>query len=103
MSPSPALPNAARGDAVLHVNGQPRLLCLTLGALAQIETALQAQSLTALDERLNHLSAADLMVLLSALLSAAGPAISPQEVAAARIDPGEAAAAVALAFAGALA
>ncbi|MEN9874686.1 MAG: hypothetical protein RL186_1583, partial [Pseudomonadota bacterium] len=33
------LPNGARGESVLHVDGRPLILCLTLGALARLETA----------------------------------------------------------------
>ncbi|MCG8442231.1 MAG: gene transfer agent family protein, partial [Caulobacterales bacterium] len=34
------LVNAPRGETSLVIDGRPRRLCLTLGALAEIETAL---------------------------------------------------------------
>jgi hypothetical protein len=90
------LANRARGDAILHVEGAPRRLRLTLGALAELETAFQAHSLEALEARLARPSAADLLVILQALLAGAGePAI---DLRAAALDPADAARAVAEAF-----
>jgi hypothetical protein len=90
------LPNRARGEAVLHVDGRPLILCLTLGALARLETAFSVESLPELEARLRSLSGQDILVVISALLS--GEALSPPELAQCRIDPGEAARAIAQAF-----
>lgn len=37
--------NRARGEARLEIEGRERVLCLTLGALAEIETALGCGSM----------------------------------------------------------
>jgi len=90
--------NAARGEVLLEIDGAPRRLCLTLGALAELEAAFDAVSLIQLGERLANLSANDLIVVLAALTTGGGAAMSSAELAHARIDPKAAAAAVAQAF-----
>lgn len=94
----PYVHNAARGEVVLEIDGRPRRLCLTLGALAELETAFDAVSLTQLAERLTSLSAGDLLIVLAALTAGGGEALSSAELASARVDPRAAAAAVAEAF-----
>jgi hypothetical protein len=96
-----ALHNRARGEVLLEIDGQPRRLCVTLGALAELEAAFDVISLGQLAERLSQLNAADLLVVLSALSVGGGDALSAAELAAARIDPKAAAIAVADAFNGA--
>jgi hypothetical protein len=93
-----ALVNGARGEQSLTIDGRAHTLCVTLGALAELETAFDAPNLTVLAERLATLSPSDLIVVLSALTKGGGAPLSPSEIAAARIDPGEAARAVAAAF-----
>jgi len=90
--------NAARGEVLLEIDGASRRLCLTLGALAELEAAFEAVSLTQLGERLASLSANDLIVVLAALTAGGGAAMSGAELANARIDPKAAAVAVAQAF-----
>ena len=51
--------NGARGEAVVTLDGAPRRLCLTLGALAEIETGLGVAGMAALAERMKALSARD--------------------------------------------
>ena len=87
--------NGARGEAVVTLDGAPRRLCLTLGALAEIETGLGVEGLAAVAERMKALSARDLMVVLAALLRGGGE--KAPDVAA--VDPRQAAQAVARAFA----
>ena len=89
--------NRARGEVELIVGGDVRTLCLTLGALAELEAAFGCQSLTELQVRLTQLSATELTTVLSILLKAAG---SPADTE--RVAPGEAARAVAAAFHAAL-
>jgi hypothetical protein len=88
-----ALRNQARGEIVLAIDGAPVRLCLTLGALAELEAAFDADGFAALGERFAHMSASDLIVVLAALTGK-----TAAELAAARIDPREAASAVAAAF-----
>jgi hypothetical protein len=90
--------NQARGEVLLDVDGRPRKLCVTLGALAELEAAFDINSFAELGERLAHLTASDLIHVLAALTAGGGEVISCAELARARIDPAQAAAAVAEAF-----
>ena len=89
--------NGVRGETTATLAGVERRLCLTLGALAEMETALGVDGIGALAERLRTLSARDLTVVLAALLRGGGEAAPDL----AGIAPGEAAHAVARAFAAA--
>jgi Phage tail tube protein, GTA-gp10 len=96
------LANAARGEVVLRIDGAPRRLCLTLGALAELEVAFDCATLEALGERLASLSPQDLLIVLSALTAGGGQAMSPAQLAVAQIEPRAAALAVSAAFRAAL-
>lgn len=98
-----ALHNRARGEVVLDIEGRPHRLCVTLGALAELEAAFDVASFADLGERLAQLNAADLIAVLAALTAGGGAPMSAAELAASRIDPKAAAAAVAAAFAEAFA
>lgn len=89
--------NGVRGEAAVILGGARRRVCLTLGALAEIETGLGVDGMAAVAERMKTLSARDLMIVLAAVLRGGGEV--EQEVAA--VDPREAAVAVAKAFAAA--
>ena len=78
--------------------GTERRLCLTLGALAEIETALGVSGLEALAARMRALSAADLMAVLAALLRGGGECAFAGELDRAALSPVAAATAVAAAF-----
>ena len=93
--------NGVRGEAAMVLAGAERRLCLTLGALAEIETGLGVAGMAALAERMKALSARDLMVVLAALLRGGGEAALAGGLATAAVDPREAAEAVAKAFAAA--
>ena len=86
--------NGARGEVVVMLEGRPRRLCLTLGALAELETAFAAAGWEALAGRLKGLSAADLTSLLAALLRGGGE--DPGDQSGVALD--EAARAIAAAF-----
>jgi hypothetical protein len=90
---SPAA-NGARGEVVAVLAGTPRRLCLTLGAIAQLETAFAVEGWTGLAARLASPSAKDLAVVLEALLHGGGETGVDVEAAPFR----EAAEAVAAAF-----
>lgn len=90
--------NGVRGEIAAVLAGVERRLCLTLGALAEIETALEVDGLPALIERLKTLSARDLVVVLAALLRGGGETELAGSLGQARVEPGEAAEAVARAF-----
>lgn len=89
--------NGVRGEVALECGGRRLVLCLTLGALAEIETALGGDAA----QRMKRLSAADLIEILRALLKGGGETQAAAEVELLRLDPGEAARAIAAAFAAA--
>lgn len=91
--------NGVRGEVSVVLAGEARRLCLTLGALAEIETGLQVSGLAGLAGRMRALSAGDLLVVLAALLRGGGERELAQGLADAAVDPREAAEAVARAFA----
>ena len=93
--------NTARGEVAASLAGADRRLCLTLGALAEIESGLGVEGVEALAARLRTLSAGDLMVVLAALLRGGGEHALADGLAEADVSPGEAAEAVAAAFAAA--
>ncbi len=89
----------ARGEVRVRLAGAERKLCLTLGALAEMETALGVSGVEALAERLRGLSARDLMVVLAALLRGGGEGTFAGELDRMAVTPQEAAQAVAAGFA----
>lgn len=93
-----ALRNAARGECLLEIDGEARRLCLTLGALAELEGAFDCAGFSELGARLGAMTASDLIIVLSALCAGGGAPMSTGDLAAANIDPRAAAAAVAQAF-----
>lgn len=93
-----SLANRARGEVLLRIGDVERKLCVTLGALAELEAAFDVNSFTELGERLTQLTAADLLIVLAALVSGGGELTSTRELAAQRIEPRDAARAVAHAF-----
>ncbi|MBX9460919.1 MAG: gene transfer agent family protein [Brevundimonas sp.] len=93
--------NGARGEVIATLAGGGRRLCLTLGALAEMETALGCDGLAGLAERMRALSARDLAVVLAALLRGGGEPEFAHALGEAAVDPREAAEAVAKAFAAA--
>ena len=82
------MPNPHRGEIEAILDDRPRTLCLTLGALAELETALSVPDLVTLAERFEtgHLSARDAIVVIGAALRGAGGAETDAEVAAMRLD-----------------
>ena len=90
--------NAVRGEVAVELAGARRRLCLTLGALAEIEAGLGVQGMAALSQRLGQMSAGDLLVVLAALLRGGGEVELADGLARAQVDAGAAARAVAEAF-----
>lgn len=86
--------NRWRGDVALVVNGQPRVARLTLGALAELEDALEEPSLVALVERFegHRFSSRYVLLLLAAGLRAGGTEVSAETLAQAEIECGPVAA-----------
>ncbi|MFG1423914.1 gene transfer agent family protein [Roseixanthobacter liquoris] len=84
------MPNAHRGEIEGVLDGRPRTLVLTLGALAELEHAFGASDLVALAERFEtgRLTAQDVVRIIAAGLRGAGETVSDAEVGAMRADGG---------------
>ena len=67
-----ATSNPHRSEAIVTVDGAPVTLRLTLAALAEIETALDASSLVDVAEKLTRPTAVQLAGVLRAMARAAG-------------------------------
>jgi hypothetical protein len=82
--------NRRRGEVEAMMDGERRILCLTLGALAELETAFAAGDLNGLAERFSagRLKAADMIRLIGAGLRGGGNLFSDEEVAGMSIDDG---------------
>ncbi|UGV26098.1 gene transfer agent family protein [Rhodopseudomonas boonkerdii] len=76
--------NRHRGEIAAELGGRSRTLVLTLGALAELESAFGADDLVALAERFGagRLAARDLVAIIGAGLRGAGEVVSDDEVAA---------------------
>jgi Phage tail tube protein, GTA-gp10 len=77
------MPNRRRGEVALQLGDTRYTLCLTLGALAELEDAFGVQDLMALAERFGtgRLSSRDLLTLLAIALRGGGHAMSDAAVA----------------------
>ncbi|OYZ89098.1 MAG: transfer Agent [Xanthobacter sp. 17-67-6] len=82
--------NAHRGEISAVLDGAPRTLVLTLGALAELEQAFGASDLVALAERFEtgRLTARDAARIIAAGLRGAGDEVSEEEVGAMRAEEG---------------
>ena len=82
--------NRHRGEIEAELGGVRRTLVLTLGALAELESAFGADDLVALTERFSsgRLKARDLTRIIGAGLRGAGEAVSDEEVATMSVDGG---------------
>ena len=82
--------NPYRGEVGLILNGEARNMRLTLGALAELEASLEAESLVDLIDRFESgaFRAGDLVALILASLHGAGNGISREEFLAAEIEGG---------------
>ncbi len=76
--------NRHRGEIEAELGGRRRTLCLTLGALAELESAFEADDLAALADRFasGRISARDAIRVIGAGLRGAGEKIADEEVAA---------------------
>ncbi|MBU2485027.1 MAG: gene transfer agent family protein [Alphaproteobacteria bacterium] len=76
-------PNRRRGEIAAQFDGETRLLCLTLGALAELESAFGVDDLSELAVRFEagKLSAADIIRIVGAGLRGAGNRLTDEDVA----------------------
>ena len=84
--------NRQRGEIEARLGGQTYTLCLTLGALADLESAYGQADLLALAERFEggRISARDAIRILGAGLRGAGHSLNDEEVAPFKIEGGAA-------------
>lgn len=82
--------NRRRGEVEAVLDGERRILCLTLGALAELETAFAADDLTDLAGRFasGRMKAADMIRVIGAGLRGAGNVFCDEDVAAMSIEGG---------------
>jgi hypothetical protein len=82
--------NRRRGEVEAVMDGERRILCLTLGALAELETAFAVDDLTGLGARFSsgRLKAADMIRIIGAGLRGGGNLFSDDEVAGMSVDGG---------------
>jgi len=85
--------NRRRGEIEAEIDGERYTLCLTLGALAELESGFGAKDLVGLAERFesSRLSARDILRIIGCGLRGAGHAVSDEDVAAMKISGGLAA------------
>lgn len=88
------------GEAEILVNGEPKRLRLTLGALAELEETLGGGDFGALRARLASPNARDLLLILNALIAGGGAPIAFEVLKRADIDFAAAARAIAETFRG---
>ncbi len=82
--------NRHRGEIRARLDGKDWSLCLTLGALAELESAFAIEDIAALAERFStgRLSSSDMLKLIGAGLRGAGHTLSNEEVAEMRAEGG---------------
>jgi hypothetical protein len=84
--------NRHRGEIEAVLDGQPRRLCLTLGALAELEAAFGADDMLALAQRFEagRLSARDAIRVIAAGLRGGGAELDEAQVASMQAEGGAA-------------
>ncbi len=82
--------NRLRGEIDAEIDGEQRRLCLTLGALAELESAFGASDLAALADRFQNgrLSARDVIHIIACGLRGGGMKVSDTDVAGMRTPDG---------------
>jgi len=82
--------NPQRGEIAAVIEGEERVLCLTLGSLAELEARLQAGDLVGLSERFagGRVTARDLTAIIGAGLRGGGNAVTDDDLARMHIEGG---------------
>ncbi|MGJ0510421.1 MAG: gene transfer agent family protein [Methylocystis sp.] len=85
--------NAKRGEIEALLDGKRYTLCLTLGALAELESGFEASDLVALAQRFEsgRLSAKDILRIIGCGLRGAGHALSDDDISRMKVSGGFAA------------
>lgn len=76
-----ATPNSARGEVAVEIEGVRHVMCLTLGALAKIESVTGATSLQDIGRKLADPKASHLIGTIAALLEGGGSKASEGDIA----------------------
>ncbi|MFZ5618826.1 MAG: GTA-gp10 family protein, partial [Pseudomonadota bacterium] len=76
------------GDAAITIDGERKILRLTLGALASLEETLGQGEFSGLQKRLETPRVADILLILQALLQGGGFLVSIEALKASDIDLG---------------
>jgi hypothetical protein len=84
------MPNRHRGEIEAVLDGAPHTLCLTLGALAELEDAFQVGDMLALAERFaaGRVSARDAIRIIGAGLRGGGHSVDDAAVGDMRVEGG---------------
>jgi Phage tail tube protein, GTA-gp10 len=82
--------NAIRGEIEARLDGKLYTLCLTLGALAELESGMGASDLVAMAQRFesNSLSSRDILRIIGCGLRGAGHAVSDEDVSRMKVSGG---------------
>ena len=82
--------NIQRGEISALIEGEEKVLCLTLGALAELEARLGTGDLVGLSERFagGRVSARDLTTIIGAGLRGGGNAVTDDDIARMSIEGG---------------
>ncbi len=82
--------NELRGEIDVVLDGCPYTACLTLGALAELESAFGSETLIGVIERFQsgQVKADDIIIIIAAGLRAGGHDVSEQEVANMQVEGG---------------
>ncbi|MEQ9518798.1 MAG: gene transfer agent family protein [Parvibaculum sp.] len=82
--------NRLRGEVALKANGRTYTLCLTLGALAELESAYGGEDILSLAERFSSgvLTSNEAMTLLAAALKGGGEAVDHHDLAEMKFEHG---------------
>lgn len=82
--------NAVRGEIAAVLDGKTFTLCLTLGALASLETAMGARNLAELSQRFGtgELASSDLLKIMTAGLQGGGNPVCETDVAKMKVEGG---------------
>ena len=79
--------NEKRGELAIEIDGIHRKLCLTLGALAELETAFAAQNLNDLGQKMGNLGAQEILIVLLILLKGGGEVFTIETLKNSNINP----------------
>lgn len=85
-----SMANVKRGEAAAILDGKPHTLCLTLGALAELETALGGEDILAIARRFEagRITAREAIAVIGAGLRGAGHDISDKDVERMQVENG---------------